>query len=1118
MPKAIYNSLNGGFWDSYLSARKDTEKYYSSCRELTNAVPLKQGGAKKANGTLLVHKAKNTSAIRLEDFVVNVNVSYVLEFGAQYMRFFNNQAIITKSVTITGATQANPVVITATNDLVGDEIITITDVVGMTELNGNEYTVANPTGTTFELSGVDGTGYTAYTSGGTGTYPYEIITTYAEADLFNLQIEQVNDIAYITDGSYPIRKLTRLASDNWTIADVDFAYPPFLQENSDTSHTLRIDDASSKPAWATSTSYTAGNHVEYEGFYYTCASNHTSGDFRTDMQNGNWTVKTVPTTTSVTLTSTSALFTANHVGGFFALTHPIQSKGEKLNINANKTGQWFPIAAGGGWQLITSGIWTATVVVERTFDGGTTVEQIEFFDGTNNENYNEQRTENRESEVRVRVQNYTSNTSAAFNFSITKTERTGYIEVTGYTNATTVTGTVERTIENEAETSFWREGAFSDEKGHPTAAAVFEEALWLARGQEVFRSKIGSFEDFEETSLDTSALRLVATGSGSDEILWMENKNELILGGAGAEYALTRGDQSVAISPSNIPTIRKQSGYGSKSIKPILVNESIVYIQSDGETIRELQFDVATQTFKSNNLTKFAEPLTRASIVDIAYQQKPYQTIHAVTEDGRCPTLSFDNEEDLFGWADNQMQQSQVESKYESVAVIPGIDFNEVWYAVNRDGFRTIERQYNPSEAYETTQETPGAASVQIAVLVDSDEVSTDWTPADIDAAGWYDAYDPVTRGNVTLGPEIPLQDYKEVLIWNDLSGNDNHLLRNTKASENEGPNYDANVTKKDRIALEFQDSGFTFTDSSKMISDEINTIVVFSLQNEHGSSVNLLCSSDSGTDTDRFGYRAMSVGGSSYPSYGDYGTPSLYVYGELQNEVTFKQSEIYSFLYDYPVIPELRLYGEIGGSTSNWLDVGIGEGVLGGSGWGTGDSQQSWYGYLREIVIVTGSLSESDRQKIEGYLAHRWDNILGVTTLVSNLQSGHPYKTSAPVKANTDFVDYTTFINSADWTSAGAVPIYNAITAANTEITNTFGSNTSTEWALVSYDDAGFDAIVSAVNDFSWRNGRAWGKQMLLFAENENSGSTASEADTIAALNSKGIVFIGNTVNCGIQ
>jgi hypothetical protein len=73
--------------------------------------------------------------------------------------------------TITGATQANPVVITtsaAHNYATADEV-EIDSVVGMTELNGRRFTITVLSGTTYSLTGVDGTAYTAYSSGGTSS-------------------------------------------------------------------------------------------------------------------------------------------------------------------------------------------------------------------------------------------------------------------------------------------------------------------------------------------------------------------------------------------------------------------------------------------------------------------------------------------------------------------------------------------------------------------------------------------------------------------------------------------------------------------------------------------------------------------------------------------------------------------------------------------------------------------------------------------------------------------------------------------------------------------------------------------------------------------------------------
>lgn len=75
--------------------------------------------------------------------------------------------------TITGITQANPGVVTATaHGFENGDIVELWSVVGMTEVNGNKYKVANKAANTFELTdaetgvNVSTSGYTAYSSGG----------------------------------------------------------------------------------------------------------------------------------------------------------------------------------------------------------------------------------------------------------------------------------------------------------------------------------------------------------------------------------------------------------------------------------------------------------------------------------------------------------------------------------------------------------------------------------------------------------------------------------------------------------------------------------------------------------------------------------------------------------------------------------------------------------------------------------------------------------------------------------------------------------------------------------------------------------------------------------------
>ena len=72
------------------------------------------------------------------------------------------------SKVISGATSANPVVITSiAHGLANGTVVFIDSVVGMVELNGRAFVIANQATDSFELKGVDGTTYTAYASGGT---------------------------------------------------------------------------------------------------------------------------------------------------------------------------------------------------------------------------------------------------------------------------------------------------------------------------------------------------------------------------------------------------------------------------------------------------------------------------------------------------------------------------------------------------------------------------------------------------------------------------------------------------------------------------------------------------------------------------------------------------------------------------------------------------------------------------------------------------------------------------------------------------------------------------------------------------------------------------------------
>ncbi len=90
-----------------------------------------------------------------------------------------------KTAKVTGITQANPAVVTSANHPFsnGDQVV-IYLVGGMSQVNRNTYTVANATTDTFELSGINSTGFSAFTSLGWLSSPYSLSGMTTQVTLF----------------------------------------------------------------------------------------------------------------------------------------------------------------------------------------------------------------------------------------------------------------------------------------------------------------------------------------------------------------------------------------------------------------------------------------------------------------------------------------------------------------------------------------------------------------------------------------------------------------------------------------------------------------------------------------------------------------------------------------------------------------------------------------------------------------------------------------------------------------------------------------------------------------------------------------------------------------------
>lgn len=217
MATVIQRSLVGGIVSPSLYFRTDFSKFQNGARDLTNVIIERHGAASSRAGSRFVAACENESRkTRLISFQPTGSLGYVIELGENILNVYYNDEILKSSeLAITAATSADPCVISVANHPynVGDYVL-ISDVTGMTELNGNTYKITATTSTTFTID-VDSSGFTAYSSGGVAQKVIKFDTLYNENSLFDIRYKSNENKMTLTHPRYDIYELTINAESDW---------------------------------------------------------------------------------------------------------------------------------------------------------------------------------------------------------------------------------------------------------------------------------------------------------------------------------------------------------------------------------------------------------------------------------------------------------------------------------------------------------------------------------------------------------------------------------------------------------------------------------------------------------------------------------------------------------------------------------------------------------------------------------------------------------------------------------------------------------------------------------------------------------------------------------------
>jgi hypothetical protein len=189
----------------------------------------------------------------------------------------------------------------------------------------------------------------------------------------------------------------------------------------------------------------------------------------------------------------------------------------------------------------------------------------------------------------------------------------GVCRVTGYTSTTVVDITVLSRLPSTAAVLNWREGAFSNYRGWPTAVALSGERLWFAstptQPQTVWGSRLGAFDDFTPGANADDAVTFTIVAREANPIRTMAERKGLYLATSRRVYRVT-GSGGGPIKPDDI-LVTALTSKGSNGVQPVDVDRAILLVDQSGKRVQEIGYQVEADDEAARDLNKLAPHILR---------------------------------------------------------------------------------------------------------------------------------------------------------------------------------------------------------------------------------------------------------------------------------------------------------------------------------------------------------------------------------------------------------------------------------------------------------------------------------------------------------------------------
>ena len=415
----------------------------------------------------------------------------------------------------------------------------------------------------------------------------------------------------------------------------------------------------------------------------------------------NTTVKASDVYGDITLTASNDIFSKSDEGSLFALTHFLETDYKKGTPSSTGGNLQVSVLPKSNVYVESFGFWDGNFSLEKYDPVSLQWVNIRTQSGNRSQNYSLTEENTSESIASYRV------TSTEFNTGVWSGENekqrgyitiqsiggdyTGHVLITEYVSPAVVKGTVKKQLASTDETRDFAFAAWNGEKGYPSATGFYEDRLVFAGSkgfpQTFWTSKTGDYYNFGTSipSADDDGITATLNSGQMNGIKAIIAFGEMLLLTTGGEFKVSGGGK--AITGSNVLS-QPQEYRGVSDVNPVTIGSRIIYVQHQGNIIRDLAYSYDVDKYTGDDLNLLASHLFEGhKIISMTYQQIPNSIVWCVRDDGLLLGLTYIKEQDIYAWH----QHTTAGGKFVSVCNIGGSTEDKLYAVIERGGQYYVE-------------------------------------------------------------------------------------------------------------------------------------------------------------------------------------------------------------------------------------------------------------------------------------------------------------------------------------------------------------------------------------------------------------------------------------------